>query len=361
MLGKLKTGQRAFKLISIMLVFVLIYLLSYLMNPFSDSWKAYTHRSFFEIAEEIISGSVLSWAIIEISVITAKMLDKRLSWTVSPLLRFVLQVVLVVIAVILLLYIQDQYYIFMYGDMKFTMEQSLDLWQFFVVSVIVSLFVSTVHTGYFFLQHWKHSMSETAELRIKTLELKEVAMQAELQSLKLQLDPHFMFNNFSTLSELINEDKALATSFLDNLSRVYRYMILNLKKDLVQLEEELHFVNAYNYLIKIRHGNNVQIEVEVDEALRHKSIPPISLQLLIENAIKHNRATVAAPLVIKVTADVGQQLLIVRNNLQRIPNPLQTTKLGLNNIFNRYEILSVRMPQIIETATTFEVALPLLD
>ena len=348
------------KLISIFVVIIMVYLFSYLINPFGDFITRYRQMSVYEMLEEAVFVFLESWAIIEASVFIAKFLDKKLPWNNAPMRRVLVQLVLVIIVVILMLYLQYLYYRSKYGEPENT-EQAIGIWQFFMVGVIVSIFVSTFHTGYALLEYWKKSMSETAELKIKTLELKEVAMQSELQSLKLQLDPHFMFNNFSTLSALINEDKELASQFLDNLSQVNRYMIINLKKNLVTLQEEINFVKSYNYLIHIRHGNNVEIKLEIPNEFMSRHIPPISLQLLVENAIKHNRATEAMPLFIHINMDKETEFLWVKNNLQRIANPLPTTGLGLNNIVNRYGILSDRVPVIKETSNSFEVGLPLLN
>lgn len=356
----MKSIKWPIKLISIFVVFVLVYLLSYLMNPFGDFLTRYSHMSLFEILEELVFSLSQSWAIVESSVFIAKFLDKKLTWNNAPMQRVLVQLILVIFIVTFVLYLQHLYYKIEYGGPKNT-EQTISIWQFFLVGVIVSIFVSTFHTGYSLLKYWKKSMSETAELKIHTMELREIAMESELQSLKLQLDPHFIFNNFSTLSALINEDRFLANKFLDNLSQVYRYMILNLKKNLVALHEEIHFVNAYKYLIHIRHGENVVIELRIPNDYRNKYIPPICLQLLIENAIKHNRATAAMPLYISISINTQTGFLWVKNNLQRIQSPLQTTELGLNNIFNRYKILSDSLPEINESADTFEVGLPLLD
>lgn len=341
------------------LVLLLIYVLIYLINPYSPSWKDYKNAHYISLIIETVSGLALSWIIIEISTGIAYWLEYRFPWTSSPLLRFFLQTILIIISLVILLFLQDRAFTWMFGEMNSTQQENLDVWQFFIVSIIVSILVSAVHTGSFLLSRWKTSMSEAAELRVKTMELKEVAMHAELQSLKLQLDPHFMFNNFSTLSELINEDSVTAAEFLDNLSRVYRYMIQNIKKDLVQLKDEVTFVKAYFYLMQIRHGDHIQMELELNETALQLAIPPITLQLLIENAIKHNMATAGSPLRIRIT--FSAERIIVTNNLQLIPHPLPAMGMGLENITNRYRILSGNLPEVQETAESFTVRLPLLD
>lgn len=354
-----KKLHRSFRLAMAPAVLILIYILIYLINPYSSSWQSYANEDYLNLIIELVSGLLLSWAIIKISTGIAYSLEYRLPWTSSPLLRFFLQTVLIIISLVILLFIQHKVFTWIYGDMNFTPEESLDIWQFFIVSIIVSILVTAVHTGSFMLSRWKTAMSEAAELRVKTMELKEVAMQAELQSLKLQLDPHFMFNNFSTLSELINEDTITAAEFLDNLARVYRYMIQNLKKDLVQVKDEVAFVHAYFYLMQIRHCDHIQLQLALDEDTLKQVIPPITLQLLIENAIKHNIATAEKPLVIKITSST--EGITVVNNLQRIPHAFPSMGMGLQNIIDRYHILSCSLPEITETADSFIVKLPLLD
>lgn len=352
--------NRYLRLVLILVVVVLIYLLAYLMDPYNATWTCYTERSFKDLFIEIFLNLVLSWAIIETSTGIAYWLENLFPWDGSSLIRFFLQTILIIISVGVLLFIQDLIFIGIYGNVNFTAQERLSLWQFFMVTILVSVMVSAVHTGYYLLERWKTSMSEASDLRVKTLEFKEIAMQAELQSLKLQLDPHFMFNNFSTLSELINENPKIAALFLENLSRVYRYMIQNLKRDLVQLKDEMTFVNAYVYLIGIRHGDHVRVNIDLDEAIMAKSIPPITVQLLIENAIKHNIATSVKPLTIHIFS-VDQCSITVTNNLQPIANVLPSTHLGLQNIRDRYRILSSKLPEVIRNTDQFSVVLPLID
>lgn len=280
-----------------------------------------------------------------------------LPWTRSPLLRFLVQTILIVASTMLLIFFQGQIYKLIFNDMPLTQQELLETWQFFVAIIIVSLFVSAVHTGHYLLNRWKASISEAKNLQLKAMEMKEIAMQSELQSLKMQLDPHFMFNNFSTLSELINEDRETAIRFLENLSRVYRYMIQNLKKDIVLLSDEVAFVKAYCYLIHIRHADNVQVLFDLDEESLNLYIPPISLQLLVENAIKHNIATKEQPLIITIISNDRREI-IVCNNLQRISSAFPATGIGLKNIIDRYRILSEeQLPVIEETTAHFCVTL----
>lgn len=340
------------RLVLVPLVFLLIYALSYLINPYSEWWKSYQSTDVEDLLIEIIPGLLVSWGIIEAGFVSAHLLEGRLPWTKKPLLRFLVQVLLLIVGVSSLFYIQHLIQSFFWGFESFSREEEVDFREYFIISVIISILSSAIHTAHSFLLGLKASMTEASVL-------KETAMQAELQSLKLQLDPHFMFNNFSVLSELIAEDKATAIAFLENVSRVYRYMILNLNKHIIQLGDEIKFVEAYIYLIKIRFGDLVCISIDVPASTLLKGIPPITLQLLIENAIKHNMATEDSPLMISIGIE-GDRLQ-VSNNLQRISFNIPSAGIGLENISNRYRILSGRLPEIIETNEAFLVRLPLLD
>ncbi len=350
----LRLGLSAFVLFT-------VYAINFILNPYASTWTELLNCSKYELAFDLLVTFLFCWLIIEASILIAKWLERFMPWTRLPLLRFLVQTVFIIFSTLLLIYIQGQIYEWTFGQMPLTQQEILETWQFFVVIIIVSLFVSAVHTGYYLLNRWKASISEAKDLLLKAMELKEIAMQSELQSLKMQLDPHFMFNNFSTLSELINEDRKTATIFLENLSRVYRYMIQNLKKNIISLRDEVAFVRSYCYLIHIRHADNVQVIFDLKEEDLDMYIPPISLQLLVENAIKHNIASKELPLIITITSNDRQKIKVC-NNLQRIPNSFPSTGIGLKNIINRYRILTeVELPVIEETPACFCVILPLLN
>lgn len=351
---ELRMGLSAF-------VLFIVYAINFILNPYGSNWAELFCHDKFDLAFDLMFTFLFCWLIIEASIWIAKCLEHFLPWTRSSRLRFPVQTILIIASTLFLIYLQGQIYEWIFGDMPLTQQELLETWQFYVVIIIVSLFVSAVHTGHFLLNRWKVSISQAKDLQLKAMHLKETAMQAELQSLKMQLDPHFMFNNFSTLSELINENQEMATRFLENLSRVYRYMVQNLKKDIISLNEEVVFVKAYCYLIHIRHDDNVQVVFDLNEESLDLYIPPIALQLLVENAIKHNIATKEQPLIITISSNNKQEIKVC-NNLQRISNTFPVTGIGLKNITDRYRILSEEhLPVIEETSDHFCVTLPLLN
>lgn len=355
-----KLFYKYYRFIVIPLVYCLFLLLSYLMNPFGKYWE-YLDRSPIQIhLEEAGFGLITCFLITELSLACARWLDKWMPWEKRPLYRFFLQTVFLIIGVFLILKAEDLVYsTFLPCPEANVNSDKLDEWQFPLICLIMAFLISAVHTGNYFLKLWKSSMLEASELQLKTARLNEIAMQAQLQSLKLQLDPHFLFNNFSTLSALIEDDPQLAASFLEKLSKVYRYMITNLNSDVISLSEELKLIDAYSFLIKIRHGENVNIQIDITAANKRKEIPPITLQLLIENAIKHNIASPAQPLNILII-DEGNEL-VVRNNIQLIANELPSTRMGLENIKKRYELLYGQAVTVNDAGGQFEVRLPLAD
>ncbi|QHS59993.1 sensor histidine kinase [Chitinophaga agri] len=356
-----KLFDKYYRVLVIPLAFILYMFISYVINPFSKYWEYVSRLSGPRRTLELFFALIISWAIAEVSLAAARWMDKWVPWERQPLKRFVFQTIAVLIAVFALLNVLEYTLFYCCAPPQEELDKidKAEQWPFYVICGLVSILISAVHTGNYLLKRWKTSMLEAAQLQLDAAKLKETAMQAQLQSLKLQLDPHFLFNNFSTLSALIEEEPQLANSFLEKLSRVYRYMIANLNSDVISLNQELKFIQSYIFLIEIRHGHNVNIRVNVSDANRISGIPPITLQLLIENAIKHNIASAQQPLYITIY-DEGDNL-IVKNNIQLIPHTLPSTGLGLENIRKRYALLFEKEVAIDDTGKEFLVRLPLVD
>lgn len=347
------------KFVKLPLVLIGCYLLVFLVDP-NKEWDKFFDRDLKVISSEIIFTILLCIMLIIVSLISAKFLDRWFTWEYNPLTRFALQFCIQIFAAAMI-FLTFLVILFVMGDHGNISDlEFVKIRQGFGIYVILSIFISFVYSGTYFFQQWRKSTDEANALSLKSAKFKQIALEAELQSLKLQLDPHFMFNNFSTLSALISEDPQVAQLFLDNLSKVYRYMIVNIPKNIVTLEEEMDFANTYFYLMKIRLADNISMDVDIEPALLKKGIPPITIQLLIENALKHNMASKKKPLVITITGDDNGDLLII-NSLQRINYIIPSTKMGLRNIESRYNILTDKSPVITETAGEFKIKLPLLD
>jgi LytS/YehU family sensor histidine kinase len=209
----------------------------------------------------------------------------------------------------------------------------------------------TYDSVYFFTQ-WRKTIIETEKLKKENI-------LGQLQSLKNQVNPHFLFNSLNTLVSIIPEDPDLAVEFTKKLSKSYRYILEIKDKEVITVREELEFLKAFEFLLKIRFGDNIHFDVQVAEEYQEMEIVPLALQLLIENAIKHNVVSSEKPLNISIY--VERDKLVVKNNLQKIKQVLPSTKTGLENIKNRYKFLANKTVDVIVTHTEFIVTLPLLQ
>lgn len=239
-------------------------------------------------------------------------------------------------------------------------ENQFNIKTYFIVNIIVATIINSFYSVFYFFNKWMDEERISKELLIQTHELKELSLQSELQMYKMQLDPHFLFNSFSMLTYLIDTDTDKAQLYLENLSNVYRYILTNSKKDVVKIEMELELIEAYQELLKIRHQNNIVLQVDLSEVTQQKWIAPITLQLLIENAIKHNKHSKEKPLYILIN-DVENDFITVKNNIQKIDVSNHSTAVGLDNIKQRYSILSDIKPIILEDEKEFIVKIPLLN
>lgn len=221
-----------------------------------------------------------------------------------------------------------------------------------IVSVAITLLVNAVFAAYSFFTFWRRSIEEKEEL-------KREGISAEFETLKNQINPHFLFNSLNTLTSLIEESPATATDFVQKLAGVYRYVLTQKDKELTTLEEELNFIRSYIYLNQIRFGENLKAEYIINPTSLKKKVVTLSLQMVIENAIKHNVISRERPLTISIRADAEQ--VEVRNNLQKKNAAADSNGIGLSNIITRYALLTEREVRITEDEYAFTVQLPLLE
>ncbi|MBL7946744.1 MAG: histidine kinase [Flavobacteriales bacterium] len=217
----------------------------------------------------------------------------------------------------------------------------------------ITAIIGTIYEAGYFFTMWKHQAIEAEALKSRQL-------RTELDMLKNQVSPHFLFNSLNTLVTLIHEDPKLAERFTKDLSHVYRYILQHKEKEVVDLGTELDFTQAYINLMKVRFADSLRISVNVAQEHRQLLIAPLTLQLLLENALKHNVASTAAPLQVDIHVENGRTLA-VRNSLHRKQGTVEGTGTGLSNVRQRYAYLSERPVDVIETREHFLVALPLLQ
>ncbi|MFL5772952.1 MAG: sensor histidine kinase [Flavisolibacter sp.] len=218
--------------------------------------------------------------------------------------------------------------------------------------VALTMVATTMWEADYIFRQWKDSLAEKEKLQ-------QLTIQQEFETLKSQVNPHFLFNCFNTLSSLIAEDKKQAEIFLDELSKVYRYLLRNNEDGLSSLQTEIRFIESYYRLLKTRHGEAVQLSIETDKKYDQYLLPSLTLQMLIENAVKHNVLSKNKPLMIDIFTTPGNKL-VVSNNLQLRTAKVPSNNVGHDNIKAKYELLNYTGFQVLKDKKTFSVVLPLI-
>ena len=353
--------KRLFHWSGVLVSLALANLIQYLLNPQSSWWDFYTDAKWSEICATIAGGMVMYGTLFWIIRLLSGWVNRKLIFNSNVAIQFLMTTGVVTVCMFFLLYLENTVYEWIWPEPSVNnQEMELSVRYYLVVNLVVAAFVNSFYNSFFFFEKWKAKVIESNQLEILSHQLKENALQSELEVLKLQLDPHFLFNNFSILTQLIETDPGSAQEFLSNLSRVYRYILTTGKKDIVVLEDELRFVEMYFHLIKIRLGESINLSIKVTDADQRKGVPPVTLQLLLENAIKHNISTLKQPLNLSIES-LETGCIVVKNNLQRINIDYRSTGMGLKNIRERYQLLQGKTPEIMITDTSFEVKLPLLN
>ena len=221
----------------------------------------------------------------------------------------------------------------------------------YLVTIIITFFVTLAFHAFYFYKAYQ-------ENKVKEQKIIAGTASAQFESLKNQIDPHFLFNSLNVLSSLIEENPESAQKFTTSLSKVYRYVLEQKDKELVSVAEELKFAKTYMNLLKMRFENSITFEIPEVFDNEEAKVVPLSLQLLLENCIKHNIVSEAKPLHVKISIENNQ--LVVTNNLQKKEVLLDRKGVGLQNIVNRYAILTKRTVLVEENEEEFKIFLPIL-
>ncbi|MBT2557203.1 histidine kinase [Hymenobacter sp. ISL-91] len=282
-------------------------------------------------------------------------LNRRVDWTRQPIKRFLLTIGLSIVLSLLVIIVVDGSFRVFYHHRPLS---SLT-WQTFVVPLLITVVVSLFMHSRAFLMGWR----ETA-IRAERLQTENARAQAD--SLRRQLDPHFLFNSLNALTSLVEDehDPARASRFIRQLSQVYRYVLDHQNQELVPLTEELAFAESYLFLQRTRLGEGVQVAMHLPPAaeLQALLVPPLALQLLLENALKHNATSRHNPLRLVIEFDAEARQLVVRNSrLPRLVAEAESTGLGLSNLQARYAFLTPKPVLITQSETEFVVTLPVLE
>jgi sensor histidine kinase YesM len=222
-----------------------------------------------------------------------------------------------------------------------------------LISIIIGTFITLTSLSSQFLRSWRQS-------EINAEKLKAAHLTSQFETLKNQVNPHFLFNSLNVLTNLVYEDQDTAAKFIKQLSHVYRYVLESKDKNLVPLNDEMDFIKSFVFLQQMRFGDNLKVNFDLPVDINDYQIPPLALQMLIENAIKHNIVSKQDPLNVEVKV-TDSDMIVVENNLQKKNiSAEESSGIGLKNVIERYQYISKRSVEILEDNHTFLVKLPLI-
>lgn len=270
-----------------------------------------------------------------------RFLDKHISWRESFLSRFLTGLFLNVILVV-------SFSVAAARGLEITTADAIKL----SILLTVSLFVYEIFYGWFYsYRHYAHTQVEWLRSERWQLEL-------QFESLKSQISPHFLFNCLNTISSLLYKDTKLAEEFIRRMAETFQYVLQNQKRTFVSLREELEFVKSYYYLLQVRFENNLKLEINIPNNLMDSPVPPLTLQILVENAVKHNQVNKENPLLVYLSAKDNTHLLVTNTRTSPSGN-MDGTRVGLENIRKRYSFFT-KEKILIRNEEKFVVQLPVL-
>ncbi|GAB4018901.1 sensor histidine kinase [Spirosoma koreense] len=232
-------------------------------------------------------------------------------------------------------------------------ESGLSLGRIALVNIVANLLSVGIDESTYSMKKWRENTLEKEQLE-------KINIQSQLESLRNQVNPHFLFNSLNSLSSLIDDEPKKAEQFVDEMAKVYRYLLQTNEDVLTTLDTELAFIDSYYHLLKTRYGAGIELEVNVPPDARQYQLPPLTLQMLVENAVKHNVIHAGKPLLIEIGTTDGEQLQVRNNRQRRTGGRIASNQVGLSNIAAKYRLLAQTDPIVLSDDEHFTVILPLL-
>lgn len=335
--------KKIFKLIWVAaLIALLLSVINFVTSGRLNSWP--------QELEAYVVNFVFSICITAVNFGFFDFLGRFYTWTENGLKRLLLGAIgSVVLTMMTLFVVLFSLRVFYYGETvtAFFKQQKLE-WYLF--GFTFTMFMSVIFHAFYFYK-------ELQARKVKEQKVIARSATAQFDALKNQLDPHFLFNSLNVLVSLIEENPKAATKFTTSLSKVYRYVLEQRNKELVSVDDELNFARAYVGLLKTRFEDSIEIDIPEKSHIINAQVVPLSLQLLLENAVKHNIVSGNKPLKLRIYEEGNQ--LIIENNLQK-KQITGSSGVGLQNIASRYQLLTDRKMSITEDDTHFKVQIPIL-
>jgi hypothetical protein len=279
--------------------------------------------------------------------------NKNYSWLIDTRKRLIIQVIVSPIFTVLMLFvILSSAHLFLGqpdGPPDGHPDGHFD--PLFIPGLSIAFFIITIDISNQFLKSWKESILEVEKYKTENA-------KAQLQNLVSQLNPHFLFNNLSVLTSLVYKSQDKAVEFINELSKVYRYVLENKNIELTLLDDELAFLDHYIYLLKIRFNDNLIFNFNIDQNMRNQYLPPMCLQMLVENTIQHNESSQQNPLTVNIYTSNNH--LVVENIIQPRTDKVESSKMGITNMQSRYSFFTEDKVIISNDNHIFKVVLPLI-
>jgi sensor histidine kinase YesM len=330
-------------LASVLLLIFLGNLIAFLMEPsFVRVPKLWLINSLFSVG--------LGWPMMKINELVILKYGKKIRWDVHPVKRIAATLGVVIVISIILTFLINYIYVLNIKGVSFPefLKTTLNL---LLIEIMLVVYLFSLVTGIEFFKMWREGLVKQELLQRKALEL-------QLEALKNQVNPHFLFNSLNTLTTLVHKDPDMAVQLIMQLSDSYRYLLEQKDKKLVLWSIEKQFVENYLGLQQMRFSRNIAVDIKTEERDSFYVVP-LSVQMMVENAIKHNIITSEAPLHISIYTE--DDCLVVRNNLQVKAALVTGGSVGLENIRQQYEILSGRKVEVFKEGGFFTVKLPVIN
>lgn len=306
------------------------------------------HISFFLLSLLIANGAALLVRIVD------KLLDRLIHWRQLFFTRFFVGFIVTVITVSIAVALTGYLLVTMvYGldPVAYYTQWHEEIWKLGILNVII-LFIYEVFYG------WFYSYRYFAITQVDQLRSERWQMELQFESLKSQISPHYLFNCLNTISSLLYKDSQVAEEFIRRMADTFKYVMNNQQRKLVTLAEELAFVKSYYYLMQVRYQEHLKIDINIPSRLLNSWVPPLAIQMLIENAVKHNEVSKAHPLFIYISAQDNTLINVSSTKTVAAPNA-QSLQVGLANIKNRYKFFT-NEKIVVKDNDKFVVQLPVI-
>lgn len=300
----------------------------------------------------LISG-VVGIAMVYLNYYLSVLFDRIIAWHRSPGLRFIIGLTIEFGLTLVSIWFLTGWLVPLFDLSAEVQTLNFDL---IIIKVMILVFILVLmyDTIYFALYSYHHY----AKVHIATVQQERRQLELQFEALKSQLSPHFLFNSLNTISSLVYEDHTRAESFIRRMAKAYQYTLKSYTRRWVTLKEEVEFAKSFYFLLETRFANHFELTIDLPEKLLQTRIPPLTLQLLIENAVKHNQVDKEHRLQVDIKLD-SKGWISVKNNKTVAPPKRTSFRIGLNNIRERYDLLTHREIQVLDS-NQFEVKIPVI-